>query len=78
MVASDMSPKNPWTVEKWHVRSALRAAGVNLPEAAITLPEEPIVGPDNVSAHSAFYICQADSSFILSSAVNRKKIIVII
>ncbi|XP_022705321.1 39S ribosomal protein L9, mitochondrial-like [Varroa jacobsoni] len=43
----DMSPKNPWTVEKWHVRSALRAAGVNLPEAAITLPEEPIVGPDN-------------------------------
>lgn len=54
-MAPDMSSKNAWRVEKWHVRTALRCSGVNLPEEAIMLPDEPIDGPENVSG---CHLCQ--------------------
>ncbi|OQR70574.1 39S ribosomal protein L9 [Tropilaelaps mercedesae] len=43
----DMNASTRWRLEPWHVRTALRCAGLVVPEEAITLPEEPIEGPDN-------------------------------
>ncbi|XP_012275793.1 39S ribosomal protein L9, mitochondrial [Orussus abietinus] len=41
-----MSLDNPWTLEKWHVKSAFRKTSFVVPEDAITLPEKQISGPD--------------------------------
>lgn len=41
-----MNMKKPWRVEPWHVRVAFRKAGIIVPEEAITLPSQPIEGPD--------------------------------
>jgi len=37
---------NPWTIEKWHIRSAFRRAGFWVPDHAITMGENVISGPD--------------------------------
>lgn len=41
-----MNKDNSWVIEPWHVRVAFRKAGVIVPEEALTLPPEPITGPD--------------------------------
>jgi large subunit ribosomal protein L9 len=35
-----------WTIEPWHIRMSFRRAGIHVPEDAISLPEEPICGPN--------------------------------
>lgn len=35
-----------WTLQKWHVKVALRKAGYNVPDYAIELPKTEISGPD--------------------------------
>ncbi|RWS09163.1 hypothetical protein B4U79_00967 [Dinothrombium tinctorium] len=42
----ELSSTQPWTVEPWHVRIALRNEGFIVPEYAIKMPETPITGPD--------------------------------
>lgn len=51
-----MNIENPWTVEKWHVRTALRRSGIYCPEEAITMPEKKISGPDLDIEGKEFYI----------------------
>lgn len=42
-----MNKTQPWTIERWHIRTSLRKAGINvLDESAIELPKEKITGPD--------------------------------
>ncbi|XP_055335865.1 39S ribosomal protein L9, mitochondrial-like [Paramacrobiotus metropolitanus] len=35
----------PWTLEKWHIRAALRQNGIWVPDEAIELPSQEITGP---------------------------------
>lgn len=44
----------PWTVEPWHIRLSFRRAGVHIPEDAISMPEEPICGP-NMEIENKFF-----------------------
>jgi len=41
-----MNLREPWTLEPWHVRVAFRKAGVMVPESCMTLPAQPVSGPD--------------------------------
>lgn len=43
-----MSSEAAWTIEPWHVRMALRENGIVVPQEAVSLPETPIRGPENV------------------------------
>ncbi|RWS29490.1 39S ribosomal protein L9-like protein [Leptotrombidium deliense] len=45
-VVLNLSSKEPWTIEKWHVRTAFRKLGFIVPDYAIDLPKTKIVGPD--------------------------------
>lgn len=49
-----MNKDVPWTLEPWHVRISFRKAGVHIPEDAISLPEEPICGP-NMEMENKFF-----------------------
>ncbi|XP_069672003.1 large ribosomal subunit protein bL9m [Periplaneta americana] len=51
-----MNKETPWTVEPWHVRCSLRKAGIHVPEDAISLPEEPISGPNVDLEHKYFEV----------------------
>jgi len=42
-----MSDKNPWKLEAWHVRVALRQGGLIATDEAVCLPEEVIEGPSD-------------------------------
>lgn len=47
MVFVPMNMKNPWTIEKWHVRAALRQSGIIVADdGCLELPSKPISGPD--------------------------------
>lgn len=46
VISLSMNMENPWVVEPWHVRVALRRAGITVHEEALTLPEQPIKGPN--------------------------------
>lgn len=37
---------HPWTLEKLHVRVAMRQVGIRCSDDCILLPDQPIVGPD--------------------------------
>lgn len=41
-----MSKDNAWTLKPWHVHVSFRKCGYTVPEETITLPEQPITGPD--------------------------------
>lgn len=42
-----MNMNQPWTIEPWHIRSALRQNGVQvMDDKLIELPSKPISGPD--------------------------------
>jgi len=51
-----MSKNVPWTLERWHVRTNFRKAGVIIPTDAITLPEKPISGPNLDIDGKEFYV----------------------
>lgn len=51
-----MNKENAWTIEPWHVRSAFRKAGVQVPETAIEMPENVISGPDMNLEGKEFYV----------------------
>lgn len=51
-----MSKVVPWTVEKWHVRTSFRKAGIVVPEDTITMPEKPISGPNLDIEGKQFYV----------------------
>lgn len=51
-----MSYENPWKLEKYHVRSALRKAGIFLTDDCLTLPERDIIGPNVEYENKEFYI----------------------
>ena len=50
-----MNKEVPWTIEPWHVRISFRKAGIHVPEDAISLPEEPICGP-NMEMENNFFM----------------------
>ena len=54
--AVTMSDVNPWIVEKWHIRNALRTAGLLCPEDVIELPSTSISGPDSNKQNKAFIV----------------------
>lgn len=54
--ALTMSQENPWTIEKGHVRNALRMGGLMVSEDLIELPSTPITGPDLSKQNKAFVI----------------------
>ncbi|KAK0182109.1 hypothetical protein PV327_000278 [Microctonus hyperodae] len=52
-----MSADHPWTLEKWHLRSSFRKAGVYLTDDCITtMPKHPISGPNFDIENKEFYI----------------------
>lgn len=51
-----MNKENAWNLEPWHVRCAFRKAGVHIPESAITMPDNPISGPDLALEGKEFYV----------------------
>ncbi|KAG7165087.1 39S ribosomal protein L9, mitochondrial-like [Homarus americanus] len=64
VISVSMNMKNPWKVEPWHVRVAFRKAGIVLPEEALTLPSNPIVGPD---------LSLQEKEFLVKVKVNNKE-----
>ncbi|XP_055523897.1 39S ribosomal protein L9, mitochondrial [Wyeomyia smithii] len=56
VLAVVMNKDHPWVLERWHIRASLRKAGYYVPEEAITLPEQPIEGPDLLKQGKEF-IC---------------------
>ncbi|XP_055601432.1 39S ribosomal protein L9, mitochondrial-like [Uranotaenia lowii] len=56
ILAVVMNKDQPWVIERWHIKVALRKAGIYVPEDAITLPETPITGPDLLKQNKEF-IC---------------------
>lgn len=51
-----MNRDQGWTVEPWHLRIALRQAGITVPEEAIELPETPITGPDYAGKENKVFL----------------------
>ncbi|XP_065284945.1 large ribosomal subunit protein bL9m [Dermacentor albipictus] len=51
-----MNRDRGWTVEPWHLRIALRQAGITVPEEAIELPETPITGPDYAGKENKVFL----------------------
>ncbi|XP_076067890.1 mitochondrial ribosomal protein L9 isoform X2 [Oratosquilla oratoria] len=51
-----MNMNEPWQLERWHIRVALRKSGIIVPEDAITIPNKPIVGPDLTLQGKEFFV----------------------
>lgn len=51
-----MNKDNPWTIEKWHIRTSFRKMNIYVPEECIELPEQPITGPDLNKEQKEFYV----------------------
>lgn len=51
-----MNKNNPWILEPWHIRVALRKAGINALEECIELPKTPITGPDLDKQNKEFIV----------------------
>ena len=45
IVSVAVSQENPWTIEKFHIRSAFRRSGICVPDHAIKIGERTISGP---------------------------------
>uniref|UniRef100_A0A224Z387 Large ribosomal subunit protein bL9m n=1 Tax=Rhipicephalus zambeziensis TaxID=60191 RepID=A0A224Z387_9ACAR len=56
IVRLPMNRDQGWTVEPWHLRIALRQAGITVPEEAIELPETPITGPDYAGKENKVFL----------------------
>ncbi|XP_058811538.1 large ribosomal subunit protein bL9m [Topomyia yanbarensis] len=55
ILAVVMNKDQPWVIERWHIKASLRKAGFYVPEEAITLPEDPIAGPDLLKQGKEFF-----------------------
>jgi len=55
-VSMIMSKDVAWTLEKWHVRTNFRKAGIIVPMDAITMPERSISGPNLDIDGKEFYV----------------------
>lgn len=52
-----MNKFNPWVIEKWHIRAALRRASYNvMDDNCIQLPDKPIRGPDLNIQNKEFFV----------------------
>lgn len=51
-----VNQNNPWTLQKFHVRTAFRRADIHVTDDAITLPEHEIHGPDLQNENKEFYV----------------------
>uniref|UniRef100_A0A023G1M2 Large ribosomal subunit protein bL9m n=1 Tax=Amblyomma parvum TaxID=251391 RepID=A0A023G1M2_AMBPA len=51
-----MNREQGWAVEPWHLRIALRQAGITVPEESIELPETPITGPDYTGKENKVFL----------------------
>ncbi|KAK8778374.1 hypothetical protein V5799_020283 [Amblyomma americanum] len=51
-----MNREEGWTVEPWHLRIALRQAGITVPEVSIEVPETPITGPDYAGKENKVFL----------------------
>lgn len=57
VLAVCMNKFNPWVVEKWHIRAALRRSGYNvMDDNCIQLPDKPIRGPDLDLQNREFFV----------------------
>uniref|UniRef100_A0A1E1XFX5 Large ribosomal subunit protein bL9m n=1 Tax=Amblyomma aureolatum TaxID=187763 RepID=A0A1E1XFX5_9ACAR len=56
VVRLPMNQEQGWTVEPWHLRIALRQAGITVPEESIELPETPITGPDYTGKENKVFL----------------------
>ena len=61
-----MNKENPWTIEPCHIRGAFRRACIRVPDDAITMPPEPISGPDLELEGKEFYVVVTVSLEIFS------------
>ncbi|XP_061395660.1 large ribosomal subunit protein bL9m [Musca vetustissima] len=50
-----MNKDHPWVIEPWHIKASLRKAGYICQEECITIPKEPIEGPDLNKEGKIFY-----------------------
>lgn len=51
-----MNKNENWTIEKWHIKASLRKVGFHAPIYTITLPDEPITGPDLKKENKEFTV----------------------
>lgn len=51
-----MNKNENWTIEKWHIKASLRKTGFHAPINTITLPAEPITGPDLKKENKEFTV----------------------
>lgn len=51
-----MNKEIPWTLEPWHIRTMFRKIGFIVPDEAITMPPQPISGPDMNLENKEFYV----------------------
>lgn len=51
-----MNMENPWTLKPWHIKASFRKCGYIVAEDAITLPEQPIKGPDMNLQDKEFFV----------------------
>uniref|UniRef100_A0A023FRZ8 Large ribosomal subunit protein bL9m n=1 Tax=Amblyomma cajennense TaxID=34607 RepID=A0A023FRZ8_AMBCJ len=56
IVRLPMNREEGWTVEPWHLRIALRQAGITVPEESIEVPETPITGPDYAGKENKVFL----------------------
>lgn len=52
----EISKDIPWTLEKWHIKTCFRKAGIHAPEDTITMPEKTISGPNLDIEGKEFYV----------------------
>lgn len=60
-----MNKENPWTLQKWHIRTSFRKCGYTVPEEAITMPDKPIKGPNMDLEDREFYVTVTVRKFLI-------------
>ncbi|XP_055849884.1 39S ribosomal protein L9, mitochondrial [Episyrphus balteatus] len=50
-----MNKDHPWELKPWHIRTSLRKAGYYVKDECITMPEQPITGPDLKKENKDFF-----------------------
>jgi len=52
-----MNKHNPWVIEPWHIRGALRRMGIQvLDNSCIKIPDQKITGPDMSKENKEFFV----------------------
>ncbi|KAB0805191.1 hypothetical protein PPYR_02161 [Photinus pyralis] len=58
-----MNMDNPWTIQPWHIKASFRKCGYVIPEDAVTLPAQPITGPNIEMEDKEFFITVTINNF---------------